>query len=201
MDDRRTQADSRRPLLGAVIVGLCVAALVAIGAIAGDDELDETSAKAIGSAAAVMIFASTALGSETLRMRRADMLWLAYAGFVVAGIGLVVTLVAIWSEFDDDSRTQGALSLLVASLALGHVSILLAPRHAGGPKTRLLRGAAVGLAALLAVGVIVNISSDDESVDWQALAVVAVLYLLATLLVPLVRRLESAPSPSPPGPT
>jgi hypothetical protein len=88
--------------------------------------------------------------------------------------------------------------LLVLALAGGHASLLLrGVRDEDSDGVRALRGAVLTVIVVLCLMAIVEISSNGEDIDPEAFGVLAVLYLLGTLLLPLVRRVSGqAPPPA-----
>jgi hypothetical protein len=182
-------------MLIVLIAALCTAAVIAIVAITGGGEFDEAGAKALATAATLSLYSLIGLACTSLARRRPEVALLGNAGAVVAGIGLLITVVAIWAGFDsDDEAAWQAIGVsLVLSLAFAHVSVLLrrSPADDAGA-TALARVATVFLTVVLAGALMIEISADGEQIGGQALAVIAILWVLGTVLVPLLRVLEVA---------
>jgi hypothetical protein len=179
--------DATRIVVTALIALLCLAALIAIVAVLSGGDLDEDAARAVGTAAALTVYMLAALAGRSLSERRIELSALGWITVLVAAVGFLVTVVAIWSEDDDDNwRLAGCL--LVATLASAHVSLLL--RGAGREEpdsARFVRWGTVLVATLLATMLIVEIAEGGEAIDAQLIGVVAILYVLGTVLLPLIR--------------
>jgi hypothetical protein len=186
----------RRAALIILIGSLCIAALIAIIAIASDGEINETGAKALGTAAALSVYSLAGLACGALGRKRPEAALLGNAGVVVAGLGLLITVVEIWAGVDsedDDSAYQAIGCSLVISLGVAHICLLLrrSPRE-DRPAVAFVRVATVALTLLLAGLLVAAIASDSEVADGRTLGIIAVLWVLGTILTPLLRLLESA---------
>ena len=181
-----------RLLVGSLIASLCVAAAVAIGAIVADQEIDDTTARILGSVLALTVYSLTALPSNSVRARRADLTPLGEFGLVSSVIGFGAALVAIWIAQDSEAAWQGEGLALTITLALAHSALLLrSPTDRLSVASRLIRGATVAATTVLAGLICVQIlAADLEMLDWRVIAVVAVLFLLGNVVFPLVRLLE-----------
>jgi hypothetical protein len=179
-------------MLPILIGALCLAAVVAIVAVLSDGELDDTGWRALGTAVALSLYTLAGMACLPLGDRRPELALLGQIGAVTAALGLVITVLGIWIDPNRDVWWEAIGIALVISLALAHVCLLMRrdPRQEGR-FTGVLRVCTVGVTALLALLLVVEISGDGEEVDAQALGVVAILYVLGTVLLPLVRRLES----------
>jgi hypothetical protein len=182
-------------MLMILIGSLCVGAVIAIAAIAGGGEFDETGARALGTAAALSIYSMAGLACNSLGRKRPDLALLGGVGTVVAGIGLLITVGEIWVGVDtenDEAAWQAIGISFVLSLGLAHICLLMRRDSSKeGSATGLVRLGTVGIIVLLASMLVVEIASQGDDVGVQALGVVSVLYVLGTVLLPLVRLLES----------
>jgi hypothetical protein len=180
--------DATRIVVTASIALLCLAALVAIGAVLSGNGLDEDAARALGTAAALTIYMLAGLAGRSLSERRSELSALGWITVLIAAAGFLVTVVAIWSEDGGDDDWKAAGCLLVATLATAHVSLLLRGASPEEPDSaRFLRWGTVLVATLLATMLIVEIAEGGEAIDPQGIGVVAILYVLGTVLLPLVR--------------
>ncbi|MDX6633901.1 MAG: hypothetical protein QOF06_104 [Solirubrobacterales bacterium] len=178
---------------------LCGAAFVLILIILSGNEIDDTSGKAIGTAMALAFLSLTAVAGSHLGLRQPQLSLFGFATVAASALAFLVTTVAIWSGWESDNWKPAIYSLIVA-FACGHTSVLLAGRdEAEEDGLKLARGATIALLWLLVVLTIAEISSPGNDVDPQGLGVVAVLYALGTILLPLLRRLGPA-APSQPQP-
>lgn len=164
---------------------LCAAAFVLILIILSGSGLDETSGKAIGTAAALAFLSLTAAAGSQLRLRRPQLAPLGGATVAVSALAFLVTAAAIWSE---DNWNAAGICLILA-FACGHTSVLLAAAdERDDDAIRLVRGGTVGALWFLALLGIVELAQSGNDVDPQGFGVVAVLYALGNLVLPLLRR-------------
>jgi len=171
---------------------LCVAAFVLIMIILSGNEIDDTSGKAIGTAVALAFLSLTAVAGSHLTLRQPQLSLFGFLTVGVSGLAFLVTAAAIWSGWESDNWKPAIYTLLVA-FACGHTSVLLARREEAEDDLRkLIRGATVALLWLLVVLAIAEISSPGDNVDPQGMGVIAVLYALGTILLPLLNRLGPA---------
>ncbi len=189
----RSEADLRGILKFGIGL-LCAAAFVLILIILSGSELDDTSGKAIGTAVAVAFLSLTAVAGSHLTFRQPQLSLFGYLTVGVSGLALLVTVAAIWSGFESDNW-KPAIYCLIVAFACGHTSVLLA-----GPESddtvRLVRIGTLAALWLLVVMAIVEISSPGNDVDPQGFGVLAVLYALGTVVLPLLRRSASGPRPA-----
>lgn len=163
---------------------LCAVAFLLILIILSGNTLHEASVRAIGTAAALAFLSLTAVAGSHLRLRQRQLALLGGATIAVSILAFLVTTAAIWAE---GSWEPAGISLVLA-FACGHSSVLLAGMDEHDDDTvRFVRGGtivALWLLALLVIGEF--LSGDDGSV--QVVGVLAVLYALGTLVLPLRRR-------------
>ncbi|HEX5984009.1 MAG TPA: AmiS/UreI family transporter, partial [Solirubrobacterales bacterium] len=132
-----------------------------------------------------------AAGSH-LSMRQPQLSLFGYTTVLIAGLAFLVIAVAIWSGGDGDA--EGAFCLLIAAFACGHTSLLLTSSDQrdsdGVPAVRYGTIAALWLLAVLGIA---EILENGHQVDAQLMGVVAVLYALGAVLLPLLRRMAPPP--------
>jgi catechol 2,3-dioxygenase-like lactoylglutathione lyase family enzyme len=173
-----------------LIALLCVAALLAIVAIASGSELDETSSKVVGTAAALAFFSLAGVAGANLARRRPEIALFGYATALLSATAFVLVSAAIW-EWGDGNWNASGIAIVLA-VAAGHASLLLSSaRDEDGEGVRTMRAVLLLVIALLSLMAAVEISADGEDISPQAFGIVAVLYILGTLLLPLVRRLSA----------
>jgi peptidoglycan/LPS O-acetylase OafA/YrhL len=183
-------SDPTAVVVRALITVLCVAALLAIIVIANGSELDETSARLVGTAAALAFFSLTGVAGSNLAQRRPEVGAFGYLTALLSLTALVVTTTAIWEWWESDWEPAGIA--IVLAVASGHVSILLASaRDQDQDTVRLARYGVLLAIAVLTLMAVIEISADGEDVSPQAFGIVTVLYLLGVLLLPLVRRMSA----------
>jgi peptidoglycan/LPS O-acetylase OafA/YrhL len=186
------EADLRGVLKFAIGL-LCAAAFVLILIVLSGSQLDDTSGKAIGTAVAVAFLSLTAVAGSQLTLRQPQLSLFGYLTVGVSGLALLVTFVAIWSGFESDNW-RPAIYCLIVAFACGHSSVLLSTAEPDD-RISLVRAATVAALWLLVVMAIVEISSPGNDVDPQGFGVLAILYALGTVVLPLLRRSASAPQP------
>ena len=141
---------------------------------------------------ALTLYSLAALAATSLVDRRPGAVWLSMLGLSTSAIGLVVTLGAIWlDQPGDDALVRAALALLMATLAISHAALLLRTHDESAPE-RGVRGATIGLGALLAaLSIVPLLATGEDLFHERAVAVTAVLFLLGNALLPVLHRLES----------
>jgi catechol 2,3-dioxygenase-like lactoylglutathione lyase family enzyme len=168
---------------------LCVAAFVLILIILSGNDLDETSGKAIETAIALAFLSLTAVAGSHLALRQPRLALFGHLTVLISALAFLLTVPAIWIESDEGLWETAAYALILA-FASGHTSVLLAGADEGDrSEVQAVRGGtiiALWLLTALAVGAIASSGSDD--IPPQAVGVVAVLYALGTIVLPLLRR-------------
>jgi drug/metabolite transporter (DMT)-like permease len=199
-------ASSRR-LLAVPIAILCGCALVAIVLILGGSGIDETSARALGTAAVLAVASLMTSACLLLVRRRPELALLGFLGILIVAIAFLSCISAIWDVAHDSSQARSLFGVsAVLAIACAHASLLLAnARHGEADAVRLVRAGALGAMVLLVILLCAEIVTRGHEVSWKAIGVFAVLYVLGTLLLPLVRiatRSSEVPPPvaSPPAP-
>ena len=188
-----TDRDLRGALIKAFIASLCGSALIAIVSILAEASIDETTTRVLMTTGALTLYSLTALACNALMTSRADLSSLGLAGIATSALGLVSVVLAIWiDQPGDDGLARFAGSLLIATLAIAHSCVLMRSPRDGSPRD-LLRLATTGLGATLAALSILPIAAaDGDLFAGRAVAVVAVLFLLGNVLIPLVRLIEAS---------
>jgi len=181
---------SRRVLI-ALVTSLCLAAAVAIAIVLTIDG-DETASRVGFTAFALLLFGLAAVAGIAA-IDRPGGRWVGVACTAVSLAGFVVTTVLIWSTDIDGESSDGLAkafgSLSIGALALAQVSLL--QRRVEPPNRWVVLGAQVAafvLAGLL-IGAILGEIADEAY--WRWVGVGSALWLLASALVPLSRRLAA----------
>lgn len=168
---------------------LCAAALLAILLILSGSEIDETSAKAIGTAAALAFLSLTGVAGSNLAARRPQLALFGHATALISAIAFVLAAIAIWTE-PDEANPNGVFYALIIAFACGHSSVLLAngdDRDSDG--VRLISYGTLASLWLVVALAITEISESGHQVDARTMGVVAVVYALGTFVLPLLRRM------------
>lgn len=180
-------ADDLRQVLKFSVGLLCAAAFVLILIILSNGDVDDTSGQAIETAIAFAFLSLTAVAGSHLSLRQPQLSLLGFATATVSGVAFLVTLVAIWSS----DHWEAAASFLIVAFACGHTSVLLAGRNdAESQGVELVRAATILFLWLLVAMALAEIA--DNHVGEQQIGVVAVLYALGAVVLPLLRRMEPA---------
>jgi catechol 2,3-dioxygenase-like lactoylglutathione lyase family enzyme len=134
---------------------------------------------------ALGLLSLTAVGGSHLRLRQPRLALLGVATVVISALAFLAVTAAIWSE--DDWEMAGIC--LVLAFACGHSSVLLAGiDDRDDDPVRFVRAGTIVALCLLALLLISELLESGDDVSIQAVGVVAVLYALGTLLLPLLRR-------------
>jgi hypothetical protein len=191
-EDRRERRRTLVRILALTAAGaLCLAGLVSIG-IFLFGTFGETETRLLATALAVAGYSLTGLAA-TMRVGRRPF-WLAPLGIGVSSIAFGLMVVLIWSDPEGDLLGRAAGSVTVVAVAIAHASLLL-PRHADQRAAKaVLAGtlaASTVLATMLVVLMLFALEPGERYLRW--LGVFAVLTVLGTLLVPLLRKMTGRP--------
>jgi hypothetical protein len=177
-----------RRLIALPIAILCGCALVAIVLILGGSGVDDTSGRVLGTAASLAAASLTASACYSLVQRRPALEAFAYLGILATGVAFLFGFGLIWTlgENSDLARPFGIAAVL--AVASAHASLLLGgARESDSDTIALIRNATLGALALLATVLCLEISSPGSEVSAKAIGVIAVLYVLGSLVLPLAR--------------
>jgi hypothetical protein len=185
--------ERREALLRVAIAAVCIGALVLIVVIMDGSESDRAIADVLGASVALAFYSLIASAGWILAQRGGAHAFLGYVTIVLAVLAFAAAMRAIFS-FDlfgsGGGMTAFAVTTILA-LAAGQASALLA--LSGENDADGLRLARVGtLLALLALAVmaVIEVSSGGRDIGLKAFGVVAVLYLLGVVSLPLLRGLQ-----------
>jgi phosphinothricin acetyltransferase len=161
---------------------------------------DEDYVLALLSLLAVLYFSLGARAGQRLMMSDHDLSWVGTLTLVVTAVGFAAAQSAIWGSTDDSwydnyKPWEYATVLSLFTVALGHTSMLLRTAAPGDrQEIAAIRAGTIGLVLLLATLISIDVISLDDSVDPKAIGVLAVLYALGSLALPLMRRIFAAPA-------
>ena len=187
-----------RALAVAAVGALCLAALVAI-VIFLFGQFGETEARLLGTAVSVAGYSLTGLAATTMLGRRPT--WLAPLGLGASGAGFVLMVTLIWTSPNDGLLPRATMSVLVLAVAISHAALLL-PRRADLPLPGVVLRATLAASAVLAAMLIALIlfAMEPGEFYFRLLGVAAVLDVLGTLLVPILRKVGSGDASAAPVP-
>jgi peptidoglycan/LPS O-acetylase OafA/YrhL len=187
-------SNSARFLVRLLIGVLCAAALVLIATIGSGSELDETGGKAIGTAVALAFFSLTGVAGTNLARRRPRFALFGYLTAAVALAAFLAMMALVWSDGLTGDGWRIPVYLTIVAFGAGHASLLLGSQQPRDSEAvRLVRAGVILAIAMLCAMAIVEISSPGPDIGTRLIAVVAVLYLLGTILLPLLRRASPGP--------
>jgi hypothetical protein len=184
-----------------IVVGaLCVAALVGIIAVTSGGDLDETSARVLASALTLAVYLLLGLGGTAMARSGEAWSWLGGVAVTLCAAGALFTVWLWWvidADGDDDSIAKAAGICALYAVATSHGSLLLRRIQKRAELGQTARYLTFGCGLLLATLLTADILSDDgEAVDPQLLAVLAILYVLGTVVSPLLRLAEPKSPPT-----
>jgi hypothetical protein len=187
--------DSARFLVRLLIGALCAAALLLIVTIGSGSELDETSGKAIGTAVALALFSLIGVAGTNLARRRPQLTLLGYLTATVSLFAFLAVTATVWNgDLSSDGGWRIAVDATILAIGSGHASLLLGSARAEDSEAvRLVRTGVILMIAMLCLMAIVEIASPGKDIGARAFAVVAILYVLGTILLPLLRRASAQP--------
>jgi hypothetical protein len=179
-----------RVLLWTAIVTFCGAAFASIIVILSGG-FGDTEAKILLSSFSIAAYSLAGLIATARFGRRPA--FLAPLGLGSAAFGLVLTLALIWTEADSEALWRITLSVMVITGAIAHANLLLGNQERRDPAALILKGT-LAVNALLTALIVIPIlaGSEPDGGYWKLLAVLAILLVLGTLVVPIVRKMSDA---------
>jgi hypothetical protein len=180
-----------RSMLRVSVVALCVAALIAIAALLSGD-FDETEGKICLTTLMVALYNLTGMAAAAARTRP-ELAVLGAFALAASGIGLALGIYLTWSEWEEDDVIHLWGIVTTAAISLAQAGLLLIRRRASdGKLVRIVLAATLVLVGILAVLIAGAIASGDDPDEgyFRFLGVIAVLDVLGTLLLPILRRLQ-----------
>ncbi len=194
-------AGSTRSLARLLIGILCVLALILILAILSDSRLNQDGARAVGMAVATAAFSLTGTASISLARRRPELAAIGYVSAVLSLAGFLAVSALLWGDQDGGTDARVAGVTIVLALGGGHLSVLLGSARPTDPEgVRLLRATVIVCLAALCLMAVIELTEHGEQVDWRLMGVIAVLYVLGSILLPVVRKAASEDADAGPAP-
>jgi hypothetical protein len=182
----------RRIFLRTLVASLCLTAALAIGTLAFG-EFDDTAARILLTTTFLSLASLLALPAGVL-LDQGRATRLAWAVIAASTTGFAFAMVAVWVENDEDWAWKVALTLGVAALA-GSQAAASTSRRRPEDSRRLLWLYAAGIAVSALLAVLIAVAAWREIEDSGYYRLVGATAVLATLLQPIVRRLEG-PAPA-----
>jgi hypothetical protein len=187
-------SDMRRVLLRLFIIFLCLSAGVAIIAIMGGG-FGEIQLKIIFSTLAIAAANICGMSCAACIQTRGPNAH-GVAGIVCSMAAAVMVLAGIWCEVSFAAFWRIAMTLIVLSVALAHSCALRVPQLR--PQYRWIQTAGIVCAAVLATFVLAMIWADVEGETLsRSMAVIAILGVLFSLIVPILSRFKDRSSVAP----
>jgi hypothetical protein len=197
-------ADLRRLAGWALVVGLCVAAAVAIVALLSGS-FDDTDWRVVGTSLGFSVFTSTGAAGLALRLRDTTWAWaLGTTSAAASAIALALLVCSLWTDGSEGLwRAFGTVGLI--ALWSAHASLVL--RSARPNDSATIRSlcavsiATLGIDATVgALAILGALGDSDVESGARVLAALVVIGLLSTALPPILRRLRHtahvAPAPA-----
>jgi hypothetical protein len=190
-------SSARRVFLVGLVGSMCATAALAIGILLFS-EFDETSARILGTTGALAFFSLVGLPAGVL-LDQGRARPLGWASFGVAASGLVLLLVLLWADWDDVPETLWKLALTATSFAVAGAQAAATTsrlRETDPPAAQALY--ALGLVAGLTLASMVTLATwveVDSAGYYRALAAIAVVVVLFTLLQPVLRKMAAPRAP------
>lgn len=189
-----TAGMSRERTVQLIVAALCVIAVVGIIAVTSGEDLDDTSARVLASALTLALYLLLGLGGSAMARSGESWSWLGGLAVLLCGAGALTGIWLWWvidTGGDDDSIARATGICALYAIATSHGSLLfrrIAERSEVGQLARYVTfGCGLLLATLLTADIL---EEDGEAVEPQLLAVLAILYVLGTVVSPLLRLAE-----------
>jgi hypothetical protein len=185
----------RRLFLWALVASLCVTAAIAIGTLLFA-EFDGTARRILATTALLSLACLLSLPAGVLLDQRRAVP-LAWATIGASGAGFVLAMVDIWGSPGNDWLSRITWTLWLGAGAGAQAATVTALLRPGASRRlRVLRAVSIFLASTLAALIAVAIWTEPESDAFvRALGALAVAAVLASLLQPILQRIER-PAPT-----
>lgn len=183
----------RRLFLQALVASLCLTAALAIGTLLFA-EFDHTAGRILLTTTFLSVASLLALPAGVL-LDQGRAPALAWAVIAAAAAGFAVAMVAVWVAEDSEWAWKVALTLGLAAVAGAQAAASTSRRRPeDGPRLAWLYGLGIVLSIVLAA-LISNAAwkGIDSSGYYRFLGAIAIAAVLATLLQPILRRLQRPP--------
>lgn len=180
----------RRLFLWTLVASLCLTAAVAVGTLLFA-EFDDTAARILLTTTFLSVASLLSLPAGVLLDQKRGVP-LAWTTIAASAAGFAVAMIAVWAADDRNRVWKVALTIALAAVAGAQASASTARLRPEDDRRlvwlyRLAIALSVALAVLIAVAAWREV---DDAGYYRALGATAVAAVLATLLQPIVRRLE-----------
>jgi hypothetical protein len=186
----QTKLGTRLVLL-ALVISLCVTGAIAIGTLLFA-EFDDTAGRILATTGLLSLASLLSLPAGVLLDRR-RVVPLAWATIAAAALAFVLAMVTIWGEQDQETLSRLTWTLWLGAGAGAQAATMTALLRPGDSRRlRVVYLVSIVLASTLAalIGLAVWIEPDSEAYG-RITGAVAVAAVLATLLQPILRRMEA----------
>ena len=189
----KQKVDFKKTFLIAMIVSLCISALIGILVFLFGD-FGDTEARLLVSTLAIGGYSLTGLCCSVLYEKR-KYISLAISGMGISVIGFLYTLLMIWEffEFSSNEPWKLLIILIVLSVSIAHTCLLLLIE----PKTKLVSGSlisTIGVIGIVATMLVILVLMEFDNFDefyFRLLGVFAILDVLGTIVTPIVNKVYS----------
>jgi hypothetical protein len=177
-----------RVLLIVLIGSLSLTAIVGILVLLLGGSIGILELRVLLTTLVLALFSLTGLAAS-VRFARGQVVVLGGLGLAISGLGLLLSLIVIWSdpEWEPVYRGMAVAMILAAAIAYASLFLLITPRV-----SMVTVAMYVTLAALAAVaGMLIALTLSDFDFGqafFRILGAVAILMVLGTLLAPLLNR-------------
>lgn len=186
-----------------LVGGPCVVALVAIFAVLSGDSIDGTTARVLGIALTLVLYSLLGLAGNRLRASAEPWAWLGTLAMALCVAG-ALTACALWLGLDGDSSEEALARMAgvfaIFAIATSHGSLLIHridQRSEAGAAVRYATFACgLIVAAIISSDLVDDSGANDERVENKFFAVVTILWVLGTVVSPLLRLAEPRDQPS-----
>ena len=157
-------------------------------------KFDRTEARVLLTHVAIAAYSLFALAAAAVADRRPRA---ALAGWTVCGFGLLIALLSIWIEWtgENENLYRSTWILFVVAFTIAHASLLESRRRdSDGAAVRAVSAATLATVVLVGTLIAIGIGSAESVHDsyLRLLAVVGVLDVLGTLVLPIARKVEQS---------
>jgi hypothetical protein len=177
-----------RALLIALIVSLSLTAIMAIVVLVLGASIGIVEARILLTTLVLALFSLTGL-SASARFARGRFLAVGVAGLAVSGLGVVLSLIVIWSDPGSEPlyRAMAIAIILAAGLAYASLLLFITPQTVA---VSVVLNATLAVLAVVA-GMLIGLALSDFDLGegfFRTLGAIAILTVLGTLVTPLLNR-------------
>lgn len=177
------------------VSSLVACAIAAISIFVFGDFKSSFSGKILGTTFIIMIFSLTGLCNATLIEKKTNPV-MGWIGLIMSGLAAFFPISIIWEFIDEsDDLTQTILACVVLAVAIAYASLLqlVQPRQKALLWMRRLTQACIGGVAAIVLMLIYEYITTKSEIIMRALGVLAVLGVLGTILLPILKKRAANP--------